>query len=292
MKNYFNRISKGKPLYYNGRNFVIIELQRGKEGEPVFIGCTDFSITDPYINIQRHLYTGCTELALYFKDDADEQSDVNLEYKGCKGLESAAEELAEFINQLNEHVVLEFLCKSALMLHLPQFVDNMINKEKVHINALYVPFLGTCATERHTLMMHLNDVQFAIAEFFSSHHQIDDEIRRDSALLKKVVSLTDDFECFYYSATLNSKTKIYYFTKPKGIKNSLMTCFFKFLGKKLEKVEGVTDSNGLVTLKSQEHSLKVPSECVRLYDSMAHVFYHKQIVNDIQKVIDYAKSSL
>lgn len=282
---------KGQPIIYNGKNFILTLVKQEKETAPIVIGCTDFSINDPISLKYKSQYNNCTELALYFKDDNPEIKQLSFRKKiikkfmpykfGCNGLKDTATELAFYINEIEVPVILQFVCKSARMLFTETF-KKYLKKREISIIALSVPFLGTKVIMKQEVKKALNCLEYSISEFFSSHHIIDDEIATSAKLGKIVVPECKNITIF--SSTL-SKHDITTFPILKTDKK-IINLFFKFLGRKLEKSEGESSSNGFITLKSQE-SIDIPDvNLIRIYDSLANIFKNRHVKLITQNIID------
>lgn len=280
---------KRQKVVYNGQNFILTMVKKGEKDDKIVILCTDFSLHDPISLKCKPMYNNCTILGMYFKDDDPERKKLTLRRRiiyrlkperfGCKGLKQAGEELATFINNLEDEkeVVLQFIAKSARMTFMAEFNETLLKKEKVKTVALSVPFLGTKAVNKQETKECLNKLEFHTSEQFSSHHIIDDEIATGMKLEKLV---------FPPNLTLISSSLFLenYFDYPVSFYERInpINLFFEFLAKKLEKSENTRASNGIITLKSQE----AIATDFRIYASLANTFSNKHVKELVQKIID------
>lgn len=291
------QFKKRKIIYY-GRNFILVLVKEGRANQPVFIGCTDFSMTDPWIMKQKQAYKKCTELALIFKGDNPKCKDpktmsraeqkllkTHHEYFGCEGLARTAVELAWFINNLKVPCVVQGHIKSALMLCTDEFWCNL-KKKDVEVFAIAPPLNGTKAVEQSEVEKALNGLEVkGVYNPLFRHHIIDDEIGKEYA--HKFVGKNLD-KVNIITCALNKKL-VYDFDPSICDFINPMNLTFKYIGQKLEKSENAKSSNGEVTLESQESFQlygQIPKTMRRIYDSVWNAVNNRFVVQLIQNEID------
>lgn len=296
------RYFQGRKVFYEGKNFIVTLVKAGNMGEPLFFGCTDFSVTDPWIMKQRHMYENCTELALIFKCDdptikrpelmSHRERKIlykNPDYFGCEGLRSSAKEFAGLINSIkNNGVVVQFQMKSGLMICTDDFSENL-EKLDVCLFALSVPFKGTKTVEPDEVGKALNSFQKEkMYDPMYSSHIIDYEISRAKApelvgkSLEKVTIISSGLRSAY---EYNS----YIWPSKMEVLNPIHLAF-KYVGSKLEKAEHTKKgSNGAVTIESQEGWMEMrknPKAYYRIYEDALGTFTNRHVREIVQKEIN------
>lgn len=183
---YFNQ-----PIVYDGRNFILTLVKKGKPGETYLIISNGWTIKDPFSNPVRDEFPNAWVFGLYYKlsnpdilqprrERVKKLLKRHNEFFGCEGLYDAGKELEQFVREKmsSKEVLLVGHTKSANML-----LNDVSYSSNVDIIAICPMFEGNLATMPEMLEAYFGVFSSITCEILTDHI-VDRDISVGSRYLK------------------------------------------------------------------------------------------------------------
>lgn len=182
----------GQPIVYDGRNFILTLVKKGKPGETYLIISNGWTIKDPFSQPVRDEFSNAWVLGLYYKlsnpdilqprrKRVKKLLKRHKEFFGCEGLYEAGKELEQLVREKMsfKQVLLVGHTKSANM-----FLNSVEYGPNVDIIAICPMFEGNLATIPEMLKKYFGKLS-PIACNILTEHIVDRDISVGSNYLKK-----------------------------------------------------------------------------------------------------------
>lgn len=180
-----------QPVVYDGRNFILTLVKKGKPGETYLIFANGWTIKDPFSHPVRDEFPNAWIFGLYYKlsnpdilqprrKRVKKLLKRHKEFFGCEGLYEAGKELEQLVREKMsfKQVLLVGHTKSANM-----FLNSVEYGPNVDIIAICPMFEGNLATMEEMLKKYFGKLS-PIAHNILTDHIVDREIRVGSRYLK------------------------------------------------------------------------------------------------------------
>lgn len=180
-----------QPVVYDGRNFILTLVKKGKSGETYLIINNGWTIKDPFSRSVRDEFSNAWIFGLYYKlsnpdilqpkrKRVKKLLKKHKEFFGCEGLLEAGKELEQLVKEkmASKEVLLVGFTKSANML-----LNDVSYGSNVDIIAICPMFEGNLATMSEMLEKYLGKLS-SIAHNILTDHIVDRDISVGSRYLK------------------------------------------------------------------------------------------------------------
>lgn len=278
---YFNQ-----PIVYNGRNFILTLVKRGKPGETYLIINNGWTIKDPFSHPIKDEFPNAWIFGLYYKlsnpDILQPQRKrikkllkKHKEFFGCEGLYDAGKELEQLVKEKmsSKEVLLVGSTKSANML-----LNDVEYSSNVDIIAICPMFDGNLAT-----------IEEMLKKYFGIFYPITHEILTDHIVDRDISTGSDYLKNANYSKTKPEQVTVVISSLDERIWHSWKECinpanvFFGFISIITDKAireqqldETGYKSNAFLSYKTQFPPFSV-SKIIKVYGSLPTTMGHKRV---------------
>lgn len=216
-----------KDITYNGDEIVLVPVSMSSNNNLIIVG-NGFSIGDPFMSAPRMRNSKKlgTILAMFFKKD-------------CSGLETAQQELAQYINKVYhnyQNVVVYGHSKCGVMFYK---MLSLITSPIISIS-VSAPFGGCFWADKEQVRKSLKCWNYWIYEKIFSNHMVDQDIITGSEYLKKERHIPE------YHVAVNMVSQVYDFVDEFRGGNLGQSIFSS-----LNKLAGYKQGDGIVSVQSQ-----------------------------------------